>query len=200
MSDVRPSMLGPSNHTVWAMAFVSGESEMLLRDILINGLGLKPRLVRKNLHASLYHARRPIPGLRDYDESIDITVSGPELRMMSLAPGGENRRSDIDPSRHPVGVRIRRAEGAAEPLETLRARFLELETERVLGRRAQSTLRTSAFGARHYQPHITLLRAGAWKDPDLSRLGQALRRDVPFLKFDRLVVRCRSSDPLQSFA
>ncbi|MBX3452711.1 MAG: hypothetical protein KF777_24460 [Planctomycetaceae bacterium] len=182
----------PSQHTVWAMVFLSAESESRIRDVLIGECGLPKRLVRKDLHASIYHARRPILGLRDAVEPIHIPVSGAELRMMSMAPGGENRRPDVDPAQFPIGVRIRRAEGAAQPLEQLRDRFLRYETPKVLGSREPSTRRASAFGARHFQPHITLLRAGAWKDPDLAPLGKRLREHVQSLTFDRLVVRCRS--------
>lgn len=176
------------------MIFLSACSERKLRAFCIEELEIPSRFVRKDLHVTVYHARRPIDGVGDAIEPIDISVPASELRAMAMAPGGENPRVDIDPTRTSVGVRIRRAEGAASPIERLRSRFLAFETEAVLGRRPPSTRRTSAFGARSYQPHLTLLRAGAIRDPDLSKFGARLRTSLDELKFDRLVVRCRRSD------
>lgn len=45
--------------------------------------------------------------------------------------------------------------------------------------------------ARNYQPHVTVLRPGAVSDPDLSKLGEALRAHVPAIAFDRFVIRNR---------
>lgn len=179
-------------HSVWASAFLDRPSEVKLRSFFINLLGFQAEMVMKDLHTTVYHARRPLFGLADYKEKIAFTVSGSELRVMAMTPGGENRREDVDPMKCPIGLRIRRANGASAPVEQLRDRFYEFETPRVLGAREPSHRRRSAFGARSYQPHITVLRAGAITNPDLSALGAALRTHIDSISFDRLVVRCRS--------
>lgn len=124
-------------------------------------------------------------------EPISVIVPGPELRMMAMAPGGENRRDDVDPRTCMISLRIRRANGAAAPIQELRERFYVYETERILGIRAPSNSRRSAFGAHHFQPHITILKAGAANDPDLSKLGVRVRDGIEKIRFDRLNVRCR---------
>jgi hypothetical protein len=179
-------------YSVWAIAHLSDESEAILRGLFRDTLGFPSKMIKRGLHTTIYHARRPLAGLTDSEETIAIAVPGSELRMMALAPGGENARPDVDPRSCLVGLRIRRAEGAADPLEVLRARFFVHETDKVLGSRRPSSRRSSAFGARSYQPHITVLKAGAIADPDLSKIGAIVRERLTRIYFDRLVVRCRS--------
>jgi hypothetical protein len=181
-----------TQHTVWAMAHLSKDSEGAVRALLREKLGIPSSMIKRGLHTTVYHARRPLHGLGDGEEPLSITVPGSELRMMALAPGGENARPDIDPRLCLVGLRIRRANGAADGLETVRARFFAHETPHVLGTRRPSTRRTSAFGARSYQPHLTILKPGAVSDPDLSKIGAAVREHLDCLHFDRLVIRCRA--------
>jgi len=180
----------PTQHSLYAMAFLDTASETLLRDFFIQRCGIPAALVCRDMHVTVYHARRPM-GVGDGTETIRISVPGSELRMMAMAPGGENPRDDIDPRRCSIGLRIRRADGATRALEALRRRFYGLESVRALGTRQRSDRRNSAFGARNYQPHVTVLRPGAITDPDLSKLGEALREHVPAIVFDRFVIRNR---------
>lgn len=173
------------------MAFLEAKSEENLRSFFVDVCSVKPRLVATKMHCTVYHARRAIPGIADIEEQLLIAIPGQELRMMAMAPGGENPRPDIDPASCPVGLRVRRS--AADPLNALRMRFVVLETPEVLGGRLPSNRRRNAFGARHYQPHITVLRAGAVRDPDLSELGSLLRSSIGEIRFDRLIVKYRSS-------
>ena len=181
-------------HSVWAIAHLSDASEAALRGLFRDTLGFPSKMIKRGLHTTIYHARRPLAGITDSEETIAITVPGSELRMMALAPGGENARPDVDPRLCLIGLRIRRADGAADALEALRARFFAYETETVLGTRRPSSRRSSAFGARSYQPHITVLKAGAIAEPDLSKIGFLVREQLTSLQFDRLVVRCRAHD------
>jgi hypothetical protein len=181
----------PSHPTVWVMIFLSASSEMQLRTFCVDKLKIPQRKVLKDLHVTIYHARRLMSGVSDIVEEIDISVPASELRAMAMAPGGENPRSDINPTTTSVGIRIRRAGGAASPIQLLRSRFLANEDKVMLGVRSPSTARTSAFGARSYQPHLTLLRPGALQNPDLSIFGSQIRAEIGSLIFDRLVVRCR---------
>lgn len=179
-------------HVVWAVLFLSRDSEHALRRLFVDTLGFPSGKLKRGFHATVYHARRPLQGLQDFEEPVSITVPGKELRMMALAPGGENPRPDIDPRQCLIGLRIRRAEGAVDPIVAIRQRFFAYETRQVLGTRAPSDARRSAFGARSYQPHITVLKPGAISDPDLSKIGNVVREKLSTLHFDRLVVRCKS--------
>ena len=182
-----------AQHTIWAMAFLEPQSEKMLRKFFVDQCGVKQRLVVRDMHCTVYHARRPIAGIANREEPLDIWIPGPELRMMTLTPGGENLRPEIDATKSAIGVRIRRASGASDLLENLRNRFVSLETSLVLGNRLPSNRLRSAFGASHYQPHIAVLRAKSLSDPDLSKIGSLLRNHVDGIKFDRLVVRYRSN-------
>ena len=112
---------------------------------------------------------------------------------MVMAPGGENPRIDHDPNKRSIGIRVRRADGATRELEALRAQFYPHETTKVLGFRRPSTRMKNAFGARQFQPHITVLRPGSSVGQELTRVGEKLRKTIDEIIFDRLVVRCRKA-------
>lgn len=69
-----------------------------------------------------------------------------------------------------------------------RCRLLKYETLHVLGNRAPSTYKSSAFGARYYQPHMTLLKPGSGVGPDLTVVGDAFRRSLGDLTFDKFTI------------
>lgn len=181
----------PTTTVVWAILHLADESERMLRGFFIDSEGIKPRLVRKRLHITVYHARRPIAGLPDSEEAVSITVQPQAMRLMVMAPGGENPRPQFEPGQLNIGARLQRADAGCQAILQLRERFYPFETARVVGRRPPSTARTSAFGARHYQPHISLLRAGTRIDRDLAPLGERLRAAASPLQFDRLTITSR---------
>lgn len=180
--------------TVWALLYLTRESEAALRSFFIDKCGVPEDLVFSNLHVTVYHAVGAIDGLVDSRRPVDLKVPGSELRFMVMAPGGENARHDIDPRTRNIGLRIRRADGAAAAIQDLRAEFYEHEARVDLGGRTPSSPRQSAFGARSFQPHITVLKAGALSDANLRSYGALLRKSVPSIAFDQFVVKCRSRD------
>lgn len=182
-----------AKYQVWALLFMEEGSERKLRDFFVNDCRVPAKCVRRDLHATIYHARRELVGLAESVDTVRIRVPGTELRLMVMAPGGENPRPDLDPAHRSVGIRIRRANGATKDIEELRALFYRHETPDVLGSRAPSSRRRNAFGARHFQPHITVLRPGSLVDRDLTKPGAKLREVIDEVVFDRLVIRCRQS-------
>lgn len=179
-------------HQVWALAYLDESSERGLRSFFASRMEVVSRRIKRDLHLSVYHARRPLPGALTSERAIDFTLPVSELRLMPMTPGGENPRDDIDPTTANIGLRVRR--GAARlPIESLRAEFYPLETLQVLGRRAPSIHKASAFGARMYQPHITVLRAGGVTQRNLQPLGDALRATTDTLRFDRFHIEVRSA-------
>jgi hypothetical protein len=179
-------------HSVWATTHLNRESEERLRRFFNAVLGIPNNMIKRDLHVTIYHARRNLRRLTDSSEEFRFNIPASELRMMAMAPGGENPRPDIDPIKCMIGLRIRRANGACAPIENLRQRFYEHETSEVLGIRRPSNRLRSAFGAHHFQPHISVLKPGAVSDPDLSKLGMILRESIDQLSFDRFLVRCRT--------
>jgi hypothetical protein len=175
---------------VWAFLFVSNESKRDIETFLLD-LGIQRDFLHPRLHLTVYHARRRIPGLKDLEENCRLDIVSSDLRFMAMAPGGENPRSNIDPSACNLGVRVRRNSTSAAEILALRARFYPFETDRVLGERLPSSSTRNAFGARHSQPHITLLRPGNGVDRDLTKIGTAFRCAIKTIVFDRFVVKCR---------
>lgn len=172
------------------MLFLAPSSEDNVRSVLIS-LGIKPKLVRTQMHLSVYHARRRLVGLSSYEEAANVEADPLDWRLMAMTPGGENPRSDVDPALVALGIRLKRSSSATPAVRLLRSRFYELETTEVLGIRTPSNHSRSAFGSHHFQPHVTLVRPGNGVERDLSKLGDAFRAAISPIRFDRFVVSCR---------
>lgn len=181
-----------SDHAVWALLYMSQESERAIRSFLISKLGLAVEFVERRMHITVYHSRRRLDGLVSYSERVQIEVHPEYWRFMVLAPGGENPRPDINAAKRKIGIRVQRKAPAYRQILDLRSRFYSLEAPVVAGRRTASGERRSAFGSRHYQPHIALLHARSGIDPDLWKAGESFRASMPVLRFDQFEVRCRS--------
>ena len=67
-----------------------------------------------------------------------------------------------------------------------------LETPEVIGGRKASTEWTSCFGARHYHPHIKLLRPGSEIERDLRPIDEAFCRSFQTVEFGKYEVRMRT--------
>ena len=82
---------GPRNHTheVNAMLRVSKDSEDEIRNFFSGTFGIKQNRLQPALHLTVYHSRRPIPGLHEKLQPLQITA---EARFMVLVLGGENPR------------------------------------------------------------------------------------------------------------
>lgn len=165
-----------STPDVWAVAYVSKASARDIRNFFVNRIGLKGDALKSDLHVTVYYARRSLPSLPNREERIDIEIDPVNLRFMVMAPGGENPRPDIDVSSHEIGVRIKRTAPERSRIEELRARLYTYETPELLGDRRASDHRRNAFGARHFQPHITLLKKGIRDQPHPFRRWRRVSR------------------------
>jgi hypothetical protein len=184
-----------STFEVWAQLLLSDADCERLREFSIQTLGIKPRHVVKRMHITVYHARRPMPGLSSTLETVSVVVSASETRFMVMAPGGENPRPHLDPAARKIGIRVHRQSLAMPQIQDLRQRLLEYETPDVLGKRSPSTHRSNAFGARSFQPHMTLLRAGSGVNQDLTLIGVPFRQKVGDLHFDRFQIEIVQRKP-----
>lgn len=187
---------------VWAQLFLADDDAERVRNFFIRDVGVKQKYVLKRLHMTLYHARRQLRGLHTGVEAVSVVVPASDTRFMVMAPGGENPRPNIDPATRKVGVRVQWQSTAMPQIQALRQRFIALESPRVLGNRARSTARTSAFGARSFQAHMALLRAGSGVPNDLTQIGAPFRENLGNLRFDRFLVEaiCLTSGDTQAFA
>ena len=74
---------------------------------------------------------------------------------------------------------------AIRHIRRLRASIYRLETPAVIGERTPTSAWINCFGARHYQPHIKLLRPGSGIERDLTKLREIFRSDMEWIDFDR---------------
>ena len=140
------------------------------------------------MHLTVYYARRSLPGVTAGTEPAHVVVDVQDTRLMVMAPGGENPRPELDPARRTIGLRIQKGSPARPAILGYRAQLLQFETRQVLKGRKGSTHVRNAFGARNFQPHMTLLRPGSGVGGSLTSLGERFRAAMGTLTFDRFLV------------
>ncbi|RFM30945.1 hypothetical protein DXN04_31960 [Chitinophaga silvisoli] len=182
-----------SKFEVWADFRVSRKSEEEIFNFFRFECGLDPEVIVRNMHLTIYHSRRPMPAIQSVSQNCHLAVDTMDLKFMVMAPGGENPRPNLIPGRHKIGVRVHRRSAFRKKIYRYRQQLSIHETKRILGRRQQSNNSRSAFGARYFQPHITLLNAGADIDDDLTVLGDAFRNAIDTIVFDRFSVRVKQN-------
>jgi hypothetical protein len=185
---------GPSTTEVWAKLILSADDAARIRDFFIVEFGTKPGRIVEKMHMTVYHSRRPMPGVIRLSEPASVRLPAAETRFMVMTPGGENPRAELDPGVLTVGIRVHRQCSAMPAVLEYRERLLSHESSRVLGSRAPSTRKSSAFGARSFQPHMSLLRPGSHMSRDLTLVGQQFRSTFGSLVFDRFEVEVVRKD------
>lgn len=173
---------------VWAQLILSVTDRDRISDFFIWEFGIPRSKIVRRMHLTIYHARRSMLGVEPIDEEAVMVVPANETRFMVMAPGGENPRPNLDPALRKVGIRIHQQSCAMPEILAYRERLLTYETKWVHGFRPPSDHRTNAFGARHFQPHVALLRAGNGIQRDLKPVGERFRQEIGDLRFDRFQV------------
>lgn len=186
-------IVGPRTHgyEVNAMLRVSSSCEESIRAFFVERFSVRPNRVQLNLHLTVYHGRRPLPGLREIAVPVDITIDADETRFMVLAPGGENPRPELDPRALSVGIRVTRRNRAIPEIQRLRRNVYRFETSEIVGRRMATTAWTNCFGSKHYQPHIQLLRPWSKIPRDLTEIGKSFRSEILEIDFDTFELESR---------
>lgn len=179
---------------VWAQLWLSSKDCMFIRDLFIAEKLVKPSSIIPKMHLTVYHSRRPMPGLAPLDEMAHVVIPTAGTRFMVLAPGGENPRPELQPRRCKVGIRIQKANTARAQILDYRKRLLVHETLDVLGSRPHSTMTRNAFGARSFQPHIALVRPGSRIEHDLTKIGAIFRANISHLTLDRFTIDIARKD------
>ena len=100
-------MLNEKAHTVevWAKLLLSAEDRRRIRDFFVSECGIRKGYVVRHMHLTVYHARRPLPGLVGVREPASVILSAAETKFMPMTPGGENPRPEIEPAHYPIGIR-----------------------------------------------------------------------------------------------
>jgi len=176
---------------VWAQFRVSKRSMVEIHNFFKQEYAISPEFLVPNLHVTIYHSRRPMPKLEEMEKSCHFSIDTLDTRFMVLAPGGENPRPHLIPGRRKVGIRIKRTSNFRKIIHEYRCLFLPHETEKVLGSRKPSSSSRNAFGARSFQPHISILKGGSGIISNLSEVGENFREIVHEIYFDRFLIRKR---------
>ena len=176
------------NYEVYAILWVSGDSEERISRFFFDELGVPLGAVQRRMHLTIYHGRRPLPGLIKGTSLVRVTANTDETRFMVLASGGENPRPDLEPRRRSVGIRLTRRNQAINEIQQLRKSVYRLETKQVIGNRHPTTPWKNCFGARHYQPHIKLLKPGNRMERDLTKIGRSFRDKIEQIEFNRFEI------------
>ena len=103
---------------------------------------------------------------------------------MVMKAGGEVPIHGVHPKDHKIGLRLTRRNRAFDDLLELRKRVSDLETPDLLDGRASSTASRSAFGAKKFQPHVTILQPDNGSPYDLKPIGDELRKSIRNIDFD----------------
>lgn len=177
---------------IWAQLDLCMADQARVRAFLIDRIGVPTACVVRRMHLTVYHARRCLPGIRAGFEAVLLAIPAASTRFMVMAPGGENARPELIPADRKIGIRVQRRDPAFQQILAFRTRLISLETPSVLGSRRPSTKSRNAFGARVFQPHMTLLLPGSGVGSDLTTIGNAFRAAFDLLTFDRFVVRLTS--------
>lgn len=178
---------------VWASLRVSERSEAAILETLTEKCDVPLNKLRTDLHLTVYHGRRRLAGLIEGDRSVLVTADTATTRFMVMAPGGENPRPDIDPRRRSIGIRFGKRNRAIEQIQELRADVYRLETEETVRGRTPTDAKRNAFGARHFQPHVTLIKRGGNVHRDLSKLGAIFRTELQEIEFDLFRIEVRDN-------
>jgi hypothetical protein len=107
---------------------------------------------------------------------------------MLMTVGGEVAKPGAEPTNHKIGIRIQKRSVAMVAINEFRARLVRHESKEVLGSRPSTTRNRSAFGAPHFQPHMTVLEPGNGAPLDLTPMGTRFRGTLSDLTFDEFVI------------
>jgi hypothetical protein len=177
-----------SQFEIWAQLNVSKKSVDEIQYFFRSELKIPIDYLMSNMHLTVYHSRRPLPDLKLLRESCSYTLDTNETRFMVQAPGGENPRKNLIPGLRKVGIRVQRSSPFFDNILAYRSFFYPLESSVKMGGRSRSNNRRNAFGARHFQPHITVLKGGSGIQTDLTEVGISFRDAVPEIHFDNYTI------------
>lgn len=179
------------SYEVYGILWVTRKCETQIANLLADEFGIPGEVIQTGLHLTVYYGRRPLAGLVPHSRPVKISADVSETRFMVLAPGGENPRPSLEPSRCSVGIRLTKRNSAIEQVLELRRSIYQLEPAKWPGNRKSTTDWNNAFGARHYQPHIKILRPGSGINRDLTELGGFFRSSIKRIEFGRFQITVR---------
>ena len=175
-----------TKYEVRGLLWVTRESEKRIR-LFLADQGVPEKFVASGLHLTVYYGRMALPGIQVGSRTVNVIANTSETRFMPMTPGGESPRPEVDPNEHRIGLRLTKRNRAIGQIQGFRAGYYEREKTTITSEICKPTKAwTSAYGAPRYQPHITVLKPGSGIDSDLTKLGEAFRREIEEIEFGRL--------------
>jgi hypothetical protein len=183
---------------VWAQFLLRKSDEREIANFLNGEFGIRHDCIVRDMHITVYHAKAELPGLREVMEPVDLRVPAVETRFMVMVPGGENPLPGMLPANQKIGIRVHRQSAAMPEILRFRERLLKYETREATGCSRRSTTKQNAFGAKMFQPHMTLMLPGNGLSANLTIMGAAFRARFREFVFQRFMVEIKSRDRGQS--
>lgn len=176
----------PRSFNLFVLAYLERSTEKRICEFFCD-TGVPMEAIQKGMHLTIYHSQVPL--LSDIPEQsrISVIANVDETRFMVMAPGGENSKPNLAPTRRSVGIRLTKRNSAIPEIIQFRRNAYKLEPE--FRARKNTSDWTNAFGARHFQPHIKLLRPGNGLDHNLTEIGKKFREHFDELKFSKIAVK-----------
>jgi hypothetical protein len=101
MDEIIPNAIG-----LWAFLFLCENDCIRIREFFACDWDIDRRFVLREMHISVYHAQREMPGVASIVEPVRIILPAAETRFMTFAPGGVEATPEIIPGEKKVGIRV----------------------------------------------------------------------------------------------
>lgn len=173
---------------IWAQLLLCAEDTRRIRDFFVEEIGIDASHITRRMHLTVYHALGPMLGVIALSEKVSVTLPAVDTRFMVMTAGGEVAQPDVEPREYKIGIRVLKRSLTMDAITDFRNRLIHNESEHVLGEHAASTRNRSAFGAPHFQPHMTVLEPGSSIPRDLTPIGARFRETIGDLTFDTFVI------------
>ena len=179
-------------YNFYALLWIDKENEKEIANILKNKCGVSEKYIQKGMHLTIYHGMCRLPGIKLSTTYEIIKANVNETRFMVMAPGGENSRKHINPTKHPVGIRLTKRNIAIPRILELRRSIYKHENQTPIKNWKQKTSDwKNAFGSSHYQAHMTIIRPGSNVNKKLTVLGNIFRKELKNIYFRKFEIKER---------
>ena len=174
-------------NNLFVLMFLSIEDENRITSFFEGRFNIPTNFIVRGMHITLYHSQIPINLPIKDNTKISIDADVKETRFMVMVPGGEKPKKNINPASKSVGLRLNKRNNAIPSSLEMRRKIYQNEPD--LKNRKNTSDWRNAFGAKNFQPHMTLLKPGNSMPNDLSEVGTLFRDNFQELNFQKLLVK-----------
>jgi hypothetical protein len=174
-------------YNLYVLMYLNFDDENKIISFFEDKFNIPTNNIVRGMHITLYHSLIPI-NLPIKDKNIiSIDVDVEETRFMVMVPGGENVKENILPSSKGIGIRLTKRNIAISKILEIRRNIYQ--NEPILKTRKNTSDWKNAFGAKNFQPHMTLLKPGNNIPSDLTEVGNLFRKNFKQLNFKKLIIK-----------